>query len=126
MNQPKGAAILVAVIVISIVMLTLALSIGTGSIIENQINLYQSQSNKMLQNIDACGQESLIRLSRNSSYTGETLIVDNTTCTIALTGTGTNRTITVTGVNNNYTKKIQIGATIFPTLSVTSWQEITN
>lgn len=123
-NQ-KGAAILVSMILISAVILTIALSLGLSSISENQINMYQSSANRLLINIDGCGEEAMTRLNRNNSYAGESLTIDNTSCAISVAGSGTTRTITISATNDIYTKNLQINVTIFPTFTVTSWGETT-
>jgi hypothetical protein len=122
-GDERGAAVLVAVIVISAVILIIAVAMGITSIMENQISLYQSQSNKTFVQADACGEEALTQISRDHSYTGETLVVDDTSCVIVVSGMGANRTITVAATNDNYAKNITINVKIVPTISVTSWQE---
>jgi hypothetical protein len=124
-KDQSGVAVLMVVLIVASVLLSIALTMGNASITENQINLYQSQSNQLMQNLDGCGDEALIRLNRNSLYAGETLILDGTTCVISLSGSGSTRTISILGSKDAYTKKLQINATIFPTFTVTSWQEVT-
>ncbi len=121
-NQ-KGAAILISMILISAVILTIALSLGVSSISENQINMYQSKTNQMLLNLDACGEEALTQLNRNNSYTGESLTIDDTSCTISVAGSGATRTISIAATNDIYSKDLQINVTIFPAFTITSWGE---
>lgn len=119
----KGAALLVAIIIISAMILVMAIGLGLGSISENQITLYQSQSIRVLQNIDGCSEEALTRMNRNSLYTGESLTLNNTSCIISVVGSGSTRTITVTATSTNYAKTLQINVSIFPTFQITSWTE---
>ena len=123
-NQ-KGVTVLVLTIIISAVILIISLSMGLSSISENQISLYQNKSGHVLLNADGCAEEALTRLNRNNSYLGEILIIDNTSCSINVTGSGATRTITVAATNSDYTKNLQINVAIFPIFTVTSWEETT-
>ena len=118
-------AVLISMIIIASAITVIAVGMGLNSITENQINLAQSYSSRVLLNTDGCAEEALTRMNRNSSYTGETITLDNTSCVITISGTGTSRTITATSTNGIYSKIIQITVTIFPTFTINSWLENT-
>lgn len=126
MFEKKGFSVLLVMIIVTAAIVIIALGMGLSSITENQINLDQSKSARMLSNIDGCGEEALLQLNRNNSYDGETILIENTSCIIDIVGTGANRTINITGTNNYYTKRVQINVIIFPTFQVTLWQETTS
>lgn len=69
-------------------------------------------------------ENALIRLLRDTSYTGEVLQVGQGTATINVTGTNP-QTITSTAVMGNFRRIIQVTVSYTNNiLSVTSWQEI--
>lgn len=120
-DTQRGATVLVAMIIISAVILILALNMGMSSIIQNQINLYQTQGNELSFNMNGCAYEALTRLNRDNSYTGETIEVDDSECVVSITGTGASRTVDITATLNNYTKTSQINVTIWPIFTINSW-----
>ncbi len=122
-QKQKGAAILVSMIIISALILIIALNLGLSSISQNQMNLYQSKSSRIFLNIDGCAEEALTKLNRNNVYTGESLVIDNTSCTISVSGSGTARIVSITATNDVYSKNLQINVTIFPTFAIMSWEE---
>ena len=76
----KGAALLTSVIIVGAVALTVAFgaaSLGLGSL---KIRLFENQSETAFFLADACGEEALIRLKRNSSYAGGSLTFTEGTC----------------------------------------------
>lgn len=121
----KGAAVLIIVIIMGSAMLLISLSLGISSISENLINLYQSQSSRLSLSVDGCAEEALMRLNRDNNYEGETLILNDTSCIINVSGTGSSRTINVTGTKSNYTRELEIAVNISPSYAITSWQELT-
>lgn len=122
-NRP-GAVILVLLLIVAAVGLMISLSLGLGAISENQMSLYSSVSGRIFYNMDGCGEEALIRLNRDNAYTGETITLNNTSCTIVVTGSGSTRTINVTATQTDYTRKLQINVTLSPTFAVTQWEEL--
>lgn len=120
----KGAAVLILVIIMGSAMLLISLTLGISSISENLINLYQSQSSRLLFSVDGCAEEALTRLSRDNNYKGETLITNDTTCTIDVNGSGLEKTISINGTKNDYSKTLEIIVNISP-YAITSWRELT-
>lgn len=117
---------LLLMIVTGAIILTIALGIAFSSINASQISLYQGTSNQTFLNLDGCVEEALGRLNRNNIYAGGTVTIDNTSCTISITGTNPTHTVNVTATNGDYTRKVQVVVNIFPTVSITSWQELTS
>jgi len=121
----EGAAVLIIVIIMGSAMLLISLSLGVSSISENLINLYQSQSSRLSLSIDGCAEEALIRLNRDNSYNGENLVIGDTSCIISVSGSGSSRTVSITGTKSDYTRQLEIAVNISPIYAITSWQELT-
>lgn len=68
------------------------------------------------------GENAMMRLLRNPSYTGETLTIGNGTATVTVTGTSP-KTITSIGRYGNFIRTVQIVATGSGFLTVSSWKE---
>jgi hypothetical protein len=121
----QGAATLISILIITTVILTISLSLGISALNESQSSFYHSYFGRMFLNTDGCAEEALTKMDRNNSYTGETLVINNTSCVITVSGSGKLRTLLVTATNTDFTRKIQIDVNIFPTVTITAWQELT-
>ena len=125
-RMKPGMIVLTAMLIVAAVIMVIALSLGLSGINTDQIRLYQGYAtNDVFSHIDGCAEEGLARLNRSNFYSGGTVTISNTTCTISLTGTDPDRVMTVAATDTNYVKKLQISITIFPTYIVTAWQELT-
>lgn len=119
----KGSS-LITVLVFSVV----AISIATTAV-AIMINLSQAtmriEGNVIAKQTAESGIENaLLRLLRDPSYTGETLMVGNGSVAITVTGSST-KTITSVATINSHTKTIQVVATFTDgIMTVTSWNEI--
>lgn len=120
----SGAAVLMAVMILTAILVSISLTVGLSSIAENQINLYQTQSNRLFVNTDGCAEEALTRLNRDNAYSGGTISLGMTSCVITISGSGNSRTITVAGTRNDHVKTLEAQVTLSP-YTITSWQELT-
>lgn len=120
----SGAAVLMAVMILTAILVSISLTVGLSSIAENQINIYQTQSNRLFVNADGCAEEALTRLNRDNNYTGGTVNLDTTSCIITVSGSGNVRTITVAATRTDYSKSLEVQVTLSP-YNITSWQELT-
>lgn len=100
----SGLASLVAVIIISIVTLSIALSIALSGMTEVQSSLFTSKSNKALQLADSCAEEAYFRLKLDSTYSGGNLNLGSDSCGISISGTGNTRTITTSATVDRFTR----------------------
>lgn len=125
-NNQKAASALLLMIIVGAVILILALSLGFSAIHQSQVTIHQTIGQQLQGNLNGCGDEALIKINRNHAYAGETLIIDETECQIAVAGTGANRTITIVATQDDYSRSLEIGVRIFPNLEVTSWELLTN
>ncbi len=125
-KSKKGIIVLLFMIVTAVIIVTATLGIAFSNINANQISQYQGISNQAFLNLDGCLEEALGRLNRDNFYAGGTITIDNTTCTVSITGTDPTRTIGITAINQDYTRKVQVSVNIFPTITISSWQELTS
>ncbi len=124
LKSQNAAAALLLMIIIAAIALVMALSLGLSAITENQMTLYQSESKQVFINADGCAEEAMTQMSRNHNYAGEILVIEGVTCTISVSGVGANRTLTINATDNIYSRTIEIDVKIFPTVYITSWQEL--
>lgn len=122
-HHKQGVALITLLIFVLI-----TTTITTASIvlmIANAQNAHKLEQGTNARSIAESGAENaLLRLIRDPAYTGETLNVANGTAVIVVTGTDP-KTITVTGTDGNFVKKIQVIASYTDyVLTVISWREI--
>jgi len=104
LKDNSGLASLVAVLIISIVTLSIALSIALSGMTEVQSSLFTSKSNQALQLADSCAEEAYFRLKLDPSYTGGNLNLGSDSCGISISGTGNTRTITTSATIDRFTR----------------------
>jgi hypothetical protein len=124
LSSRRGMIILTLVIVTTGMMIIIALALAFSSLNASESSLYQGYSSRVFFNIDGCAEEGLAKLNRDNNYSGETMTLESTVCTITLGGTDPTRIINVTATNGDYTRTLQINVTIFPTFTINSWQEL--
>jgi len=91
-----------------------------------ELGFSQQSGGDVVLSAESCVEEALIRLSRNASYSGGSLTVGQSTCTISVTGTPCGTcTVTAEATANRYTRKIQAGVIVAGSaVDLTSWEEI--
>ncbi len=111
---------LISFVAVAIVVISTAL-INTYT---NTIAATKTQTGDIALSIAESGIENaLLRILRDSSYTGETLAIGSGSATITVTGS-TAKTIISTGTFGTFKRKIQaIASDSAGILTVTSWQE---
>ncbi|MBU0667738.1 hypothetical protein KJ951_03395 [Patescibacteria group bacterium] len=124
MKNKKGEAVLIGVVIISMIILIIGISMTMLNLSVIQISRNHTNATTLYVNTEGCAEESLIRLNRHNDYTGETLVIDTTTCIIIVSGSGGTRTINISASDADYTRKLQIGVILSP-FSISSWQDIT-
>ena len=96
MKKTNGFAAFIALFVIAVVAGAIALSVTYSSINTMNTALAYGKGIEVSNIGESCIDEALLRLRDISGYAGETMTVGNGSCVILVTGTGANRTITVT------------------------------
>lgn len=119
----KGQALLTL-----LVFMIVAVTITTGAIViifvNSQSTTKYEESQRAYFTAESGIENAAIRLLRDTTYTGETMAVDDGTATVQVSGSGP-YTVVSKGKIGNFTRTIQ--ATMSYTnnvLSVTSWKEI--
>jgi hypothetical protein len=108
--------------------MVIAITITTGALmvifINTQAQTKVQQSQTAYYITESGVENAIIRLLRDPTYTGETLTVGEGSVVIQVAGSGP-YTITATGTDGNFTRKIQVVAAYTNNiLSIQSWQEI--
>lgn len=126
-NQ-RGLTALVTLVIISFVALLVALSVNLISISEMQMGFEKSRSAKAFWAAEACLDEALIRLKRNPSYSGGSLVIDSaTTCSATVVPSGSKRIITTIGtVDGIIIRRIEAQADVSGRVALDYWKELSN
>ena len=108
--------------------MAMAISITGGAtavtIINTQAASGYSLSQDALNIAEAAADNAILRLTRDRSYTGETVTIGAGTATITVSGTSP-ATITSTGTRSGFVRKVQATVTVSGNvLTLTSWTEI--
>lgn len=128
LNNQSGFIAFTSILVISAVVLAIATSIsliGVGAA-KNSLDFKKGQ--EALKLAEGCAEESLLRLRDDVNYVGGGLNVDSGSCTISVSGSGSDRVIdveaTITGPPF-FVKKLRL--TVMRTgnsINLTDWQEV--
>jgi len=113
---------MVIILAVGILIVSTTALIGMDDL---EIGFSQEAGGQSLLAAESCAEEAMLRLSRSSSYTGGTLGVGESTCTITVTGTPCGScTIDVASTRDNFTRNIQVGVTVSgSSVDITSWEE---
>lgn len=123
-NERGAAAIMMMVIILAVGILIVSTTALIG-VDDLEIGFSQEAGSHAILAAESCAEEAMLRLSRNSSYTGGSLTVGESSCTIAVTGTPCGScTIDVTSTRDNFTRNVQVGVTVSgSSVDITSWEE---
>lgn len=133
----RGAVALITVIVLMAAGLALVTGMNLLSFSESSTTVLHARSNRVFYGDDACVEEALYRLYRNSTYTGGTLAVGPVTCTVTVTDPFLSdnpdvRNIAVVATEGPLTRRLtataQLGSVTLSgraitTLTLSAWQE---
>lgn len=124
----QGFIALISILVISAIGGTIAVGLILLGVNSTRTSLVYTQSAQARALANACAEEALMKLRESIYYSGnETLTLTTGNCQIqAISGSGnTSRTINTSATVSNAIRKVQVVvATINPTISITSWQEV--
>lgn len=111
-KNKKGFIAFTSLLIISAITLVVSISIATLGVSSARGSLDFKKGKETYEIAKSCAEESLIRLRNNATYTGGNLTVGDGSCTIAVSGTGSNKTIDVVSIISNpapsFTKKIRV------------------
>lgn len=121
----KGFIAITSVIIIASVVLAISLSATYLSIGEGQSALSLTEGEHTLNQVESCVEEALFKIRQSPTYAGGTLNhPDGFSCLINVVRVANNYTVTVTNLNSDYTRSIEVAANRTGQLSITSWKEI--
>lgn len=113
------------IILLIFMMLAITLTVAATAviIINTQGNVAYENGAQALQNAQTGAENALVKLERDSTYTGETMTLPNGAATITVSGT-VPYTIVSVGTSGSDTRTITATATITSgALTLTSWSE---
>ena len=126
-SRQNGYITLLSILVVGAVgvaITTSVLLLGLGS---SRTSFANEQSNQAKALANACAEEALQQIRDSTPFTGSgSITLGQGTCTYVVTSQGgQNRTITTSGTVGTIVRKITIIISkISPTITVTSWQEV--
>jgi len=124
-RQADGYVALSSVLVIAAVVLVIGISVSLLSISESQMSLAEKKKEETIDFVESCLEDALLRINEDESYSGGTLSLPEGDCTINISQTGNDWTITAEGTLDGFTKTIEVQLErTSPTMALTSWQEI--
>ncbi len=129
-NNSQGYVLLLSVIVVGVVAGSIAGTILLFGIGSNRTALATQQGMNAREVANSCAQEVLEQLIQDTAYAGgEELVFENGTCTVAAVGGSgdVNRTVQVTGVSGDATRRMEVVVTtVGPPMVISSWQEVSS
>ena len=118
---------LLTVIIVSAAALVMAFSASMLGLGDMDMGYTAQKGQESMSMVNGCAEEALRQLQFNANWGGGTLNLMDGSYMIGVLVNGNNRTLTVSGTINNFTKKLQVLATLNSNeVLVTSWQEIEN
>lgn len=119
---------LISILVMSAVLLILALSVSDTQITTANRQLNTSSNKATYYIAESCYEEAANKLKEDSTYLGETLVVDGGDCLISVAG-GEPKTISITANYENYTQTYESEVSVIPNgeinnIRLLKWQKI--
>ena len=128
-NKNEGFAALLTVMIISVAILIISLNASSLGLGELELGTTSSKGGEVLSISNGCMEDSLNRIRVDNTYgigSGDmNLTVSNGSCTINILDSGSERTVTVIGTDDQYYKKIEVLLVIGGNgkISITNWVE---
>lgn len=122
-REVRGGASLLAILLLVGILTMTAIGAAVVAFSQLEMGFSSQQGSVVILSAESCAEEAILRLTRDLSYTGGTLILNQVTCTISVTGSGP-YTIDVAAVANSFTRNIQVVLDLSGGVDVVSWQEI--
>jgi len=113
---------ILTVLIISALISVVMIRIAIGSLASLNNFSVDLKSAKIKNLTETCVDEALLSLSRDDAYPGGALTYSDGTCTVAVSGVGNNRTITVNATDSDgRAKSLTITVTLSP-FAITAWE----
>lgn len=124
-NKKNGYIALSAIVLITAFVITITTTVGITGIGDSQSSLALLQGTNMLNFVEGCTEDALIKSRYDVNYTGGNITRPEGTCTVTVSKVGTTWTLTVSTTDTTYRRQIQVVIVRNPTgITLTSWNEI--
>lgn len=129
-ESQDGFVALTSVLVVSALVLFVATSISLLGIGEAKSSHDYYKGNETLKIAEGCMEEALLRIRKDSSYsgTGSTITIGNGACTISISGTGADRTATIEAEISGqplYRKRLEVNLKVTGnSVNIISYEEV--
>lgn len=119
---PSGFVLTIVAIVIAAAFVILAVGASSRTLTQLDIGVTAAGGSAAASAAGGCVEEALLQLRRDAAYVGGSATVGDAACTIAVSGSGGSRTLTITSTVGTATHTGTVGAALSP-FAVTSWAE---
>lgn len=127
-NNQQGFIAFTSLLVISAIVFAIAISVPILGVTEANNSLGFARSQAALKIAEGCNEEALIRLRDTVTYTGGTLSLGQGSCTISVSGTGSDRTINIQAELNTQPNFVRRTQTVVKrtgnSINIISWNEV--
>jgi hypothetical protein len=130
-KKQRGAAAIIAIVLISAISLAFVVSSSRKSIDEIVMNFQSSKESESFAIAEACLDDTFAKIRKDTNYglgSGVmNFLVGNGSCDVEVTGVANNRVIVVVGQLDNFYKSIQAEITLTgKKITIDNWQELEN
>jgi hypothetical protein len=123
--QPNGYIALITVLIISAVALAIATTVSFLSLGEAQASFATYKGEDILQFVEGCMEDALIKSWASNSYAGGNITRPEGTCNVTVSKSGTTWTLAATNSTIQYKRTIQTIITRSKTnITIQSWKEL--
>ncbi|MDA0207838.1 MAG: hypothetical protein O3B64_00305 [bacterium] len=126
-SDTRGAAATVGIVVLTALVLVVTSSLVFLTIGSIELGEGTRASGHAIGAAESCVHEAMLRISRDTSYSGGAISVGNADCTIVISATpcSSSCTITVESDNNGYVRNASAAISVSgSSVDITSWSEI--
>lgn len=110
-HAQRGVVALITVVIIGALILIIGLAgsrLGQTEIVVSNDVAREKEARAL---VSACVEEAMYRLKRNDSYVGGTLTIDEVSCVVAVSGSGSTRSVVATAEVSDHFVSVTVGAT---------------
>lgn len=125
-NNQSGAAALLTVVVLTAFVTVTILAVALQSLNALEVSGSENASTNVILAAESCIDEGIMRILRDNTYAGEVLTIDNSVCTLVVTGMPCGScTLEATTTDTVFTRSLQVDATFTgSSYEITQWSEI--
>jgi Tfp pilus assembly protein PilX len=125
-RDKTGGAALITIILLLAFLTLITASVAYRGLSDAEVGASTRYGTTAILAAESCAEEAMLRISRNANYSGGTLDVGDTQCTINVSGNPCGScTIDVTATGQNLTRRLQVDVTRSGNnINITSWEEI--